>query len=101
SMAFQIQLAEAAGVAANQTISLVYGPSTNLSTTSRVQQVGLRGLTTADFNNRTATTTWSGTTAGAINSASVTRTNTIFPASGLTFIWTPTAGCTGTPSSGG
>jgi hypothetical protein len=89
-MNFQIRLFEG-GVSGVQTISVMYGPQTNLSTTSRTQQVGLRGATTADFNNRTSTTDWSATTAGTTSSSTVTRTNVIFPANGLTFIWTPPA----------
>ncbi len=99
-MQWQIQLAEGGGVASNQTISIVYGPQTNLSTTSRTQQVGLRGATNADYNNRTSTTDWSATTAGTANSSLVTRTNVIYPASGLTFVWSPPSVCNGTPTAG-
>ncbi|MBK7525178.1 MAG: fibronectin type III domain-containing protein [Saprospiraceae bacterium] len=52
-------------------------------------KVGLRGASNSDFNNRTTTTNWSATTSGGSNSASCSVSNTIFPAAGLTFTWTP------------
>ena len=80
-MNFQIRLNET-----SNTISIVYDiPYVNASAT---RQVGLRGATNADFNVRTSTTSWSATTAGVSNSATVTISNTIFPASGQTFTWT-------------
>jgi hypothetical protein len=97
---FQIQLNEGGGVTSNQTINIVYGPHANLSTTSRTQQVGLRGATNADFNNRTSTTDWNSTSAGTINTNTVTRTNLIFPAPGLTYTWNPITPCTDPPTPG-
>ncbi len=91
---FQILLNETT----NQ-IQLVYGPySTNA--TSSVYQIGLRGATNADFNNRTTTTDWSATTAGGVNTATNTLSTTVFPASGQTYTWTPPAPCAGTPTAG-
>ncbi|MFA6058074.1 MAG: T9SS type A sorting domain-containing protein [Taibaiella sp.] len=81
---FQVTLEET-----TNKINVIYGTNTTLSTTSRTQQVGLRGAANTDYNNRTSATSWSTTTAGASNSATVTRTNTITPTSGLTFTWSP------------
>ena len=83
---FQLRLDET-----TNRISTVYGPSYNINTTARTNQVGLRGASNADFNNRSgaAGSPWDSTTAGTANSASVSRDNTNFPASGLTFIWSP------------
>jgi hypothetical protein len=100
AMDFQIRLQEGGGIAANQSISLVYGPLTNESTTARTNQVGLRGATNTDFNNRSSATDWNATIAGTLNTSSVTRTNVIFPASGLTYTWTPPSVCAGTPAPG-
>lgn len=95
---FQIRLNQANDVANNQTIQFVYGPMTNL--TSITVQVGLRGTTNATFNNRTTTTSWSATTAGTTNSSTCTVSATIFPASGLTFTYTPPPACAGLPNGG-
>ncbi|MCC2591481.1 fibronectin type III domain-containing protein [Chryseobacterium sp. MFBS3-17] len=83
---FQVRLAESAN-----TVAIVYGPQYNISTTSRTNQVGLRGATNTDYNNRTASisTPWDNSTAGTSNSSTVARNNTNFPAPGLTYLWTP------------
>jgi len=91
---FQIKLYETSNVA-----QIVYGSFTQ-NATGRTPQVGIRGASSADFNNRTTTTDWSATTAGAVNTATCTLSSTIFPASGLTFTWTPPPPCTGTPAPG-
>jgi|GEM_PF-5153343 hypothetical protein len=79
---FQIQLLETSNI-----IKIVYGSYATTATSSA--QVGLRGLTNTDFNNRTSTTSWSATTAGTLNTSSVTLSSTVLPSSGLNFIWTP------------
>lgn len=83
---FQLRLAET-----SNRISIVYGPGYNINTTARTNQVGLRGSSSADFNNRSgaAGIAWDSTVAGTSNSATVSRDNTNFPASGLTFNWAP------------
>jgi len=91
---FQIRLNET-----SNTIDLVYGSFTT-NTSSTTVQVGLRGASNADFNNRATTTNWAATTAGASNSASCTLSNTVFPASGQTFTFTPPVPCSGTPAPG-
>ncbi len=90
---FQIVLNET-----SNTIQFIYDvPYVN---TSGTHQVGLRGASSSDYNNRTTTTDWSSTTSGSSNSASCSVSNTIYPASGLTFTWTPPSPCTGTPNPG-
>ena len=81
---FQIILTET-----SNTISNVYNILGPTSTTSNTYQIGLRGSSSSDFNNRTTTTNWSATTAGGTNAATVTLSNTVFPTSGLTYLWTP------------
>ena len=64
-------------------------------------QFGLGGTTATDFNNRTTTTNWAATTAGATNAAKCdVNTGVIYPASGTTFIWSPPAICNGQPTAG-
>lgn len=90
---FQIRLNEG-----TNTIDLVYGTMTNNATSTTVQ-VGLGGDASTDYYNRSTTTDWSATTAGAINTASCTLSSTVYPVSGLTFTFTPpAAGAPGSPS---
>ena len=85
---FQIKLNET-----TNTIQFVYdilGPGLGTgSATATTFQVGIRGATA--FNNRTTTTNWSSTTAGTLNTSTVTLSSTVKPASGLTYTWTPPA----------
>ncbi|HNA33456.1 MAG TPA: hypothetical protein PL106_10080, partial [Flavobacteriales bacterium] len=86
-MTGQIRLYEASGV-----VEMVYG--TGIQGATYTPQVGLRGGTgTTDFNNRTTTTDWAATTAGATSSATCTYSTTSYPASGQTFTWTPPVPC--------
>ena len=96
-MSFQLRLAET-----SNTVSIVYGDYFSVNTASKTNQIGLRGATNADFNNRIGAVgnSWNNTTAGTSNSSSVSRDNTNFPVSGLTFTWTPPVICTGTPLGG-
>lgn len=80
---FQIRLYETSNL-----IQVRYGSNT-FATTSLTSQVGIRGASNADYNNRTSTTNWGATTAGNLNTNTITSSNSIFPASGLTFTWTP------------
>ncbi len=80
---FQIKLYET-----TQKIEFVYGPFTAVyNGTPSTVQVGLRGASNADFNNRTTTTDWTATTAGTTNAASMALTDLIYPPSGLTYNW--------------
>jgi len=85
---FQIKLNET-----TNTIVFVYnilGPGLGTgSATATTFQVGIRGATA--FNNRTTTTNWASTTAGTLNTSTVTLSSTAKPASGLTYTWTPPA----------
>lgn len=80
---FQIRIYETTNI-----IEVVYG-SVTANATAIIPQVGLRGATNADFNNRTSSTTWSASTAGGANTASMTLSSTVFPASGQIYRWTP------------
>ncbi|HLF52238.1 hypothetical protein, partial [Flavobacterium sp.] len=90
---FQIRLSET-----TNEIKFVYGSSglavgtTNSSTT---KQIGLRGATNTDFNNRTNATTvlFTASTSGTLNTntqaySSVNATPGV-PSNGLTYTWTP------------
>jgi hypothetical protein len=94
---FQIRLNET-----TNTINTVYNIQGPTSATARTFEVGLRGSSNTDFNNRTTTTNWSSTTAGTLNSSTVTLSNTVKPTSGLIYTWTPPVipVCSGTPNPG-
>jgi subtilisin-like proprotein convertase family protein len=85
---FQIILNETSNI-----LSVVYGTCTATSTTALTCEVGLRGTTNTDYNNRSTTTNWNTTTGGGVNNASCTSSNTVMPASGLTFSWIPPGPC--------
>jgi len=91
---FQIRVNKTSGL-----INVVYGNMLSVTATTTYQpQVGLRGVTNTDYNNRRLTTSvpdaapsWDDTVAGTSNSHNVRFTNTApaaVPASGLTFTWT-------------
>jgi hypothetical protein len=85
---FQIILKETTNI-----IEIIYnilGPS---STAAVAYQVGLRGASSSDFNNRSSTSTWTSSTAGTANSNTITLSNTVKPTSGQTFTWTPPSPC--------
>lgn len=85
-LSFQLKLTET-----SNTIQIVYGDHFNISTISRTNQIGLRGATNTDFNNRIGAVgnPWTNTTVGTANGSTVSRDNANFPAPGLTFMWTP------------
>jgi hypothetical protein len=83
---FQIRLNETTNV-----IQIVYGTCATTYTTDLTVQVGLRGASNADFNNRATTNNWPGSTAGGANTATC-NTGTgagELPTNGLTYTWTP------------
>ncbi len=94
SFDFQIRLNEGTNV-----VQFVYGRITKNPTNTAVQ-VGLRGSSAAVFNNRTSATSWTATTAGAINSSTVALTTSITPPVGLTFTYTPPVAAVPTVSTG-
>lgn len=79
---FQIKLYET-----SDKIEFVYGSITG--DTGSGLQVGLRGITQDDYNNRTTTTDWTATTNGTNYSSTCTLSSTVKPSSGLTFVFTP------------
>jgi hypothetical protein len=83
---FQIILEET-----TNNVYVVYNAATPTGTASILPQVGLRGASSADFNNRTTTTNWAATSAGGSNLATCTYNNTVSPGAGLTFTWTAPA----------
>jgi hypothetical protein len=92
---FQICLNEGGGIATSQSITILYGACTATNTSTGVTvQVGLRGLTNADFNDRNTATDWATTTLGAANTATCVTSPTINPVSGLAFNYMPPAACT-------
>lgn len=79
---FQIRLYETTNV-----VEYVYGSFTGVN--SQTAQVGLRGATNADYFNRTTTTNWAASAAGTANTATMSLSTTVLPASGLTYTFTP------------
>jgi len=77
---------------ATNVVTIIYGGTitANAATTPDIQ-VGLRGLTNADFNNRTTTTNWSTATAGGTNAAACRFAGAVKPAVGQTYTFTPIA----------
>ncbi|MBC7411103.1 MAG: T9SS type A sorting domain-containing protein [Bacteroidia bacterium] len=102
---FQIHLQETTNV-----ISIVYSSgayligSTTISGTNA--QVGLRGTSNADFNNRfnATSTLFTASTKGTVNTNAQSYNTTVatpgMPSSGLTYTWTPAVACSGTPTAG-
>ncbi len=86
NFSFQIRLEET-----TNKVVLMYGTMIN-NATATTAQVGLRGdpaTTASNYANRTTTTDWTATTAGAAASNTCTLSSTVLPASGTTFAWTP------------
>ena len=81
---FQIRLNET-----TNTINIIYNIQGPTSATATTFQIGLRGSANTNFNNRTTTTNWASTTAGTLNSSTVTLSSTVKPTTGLTYTWTP------------
>ncbi len=80
-ISFQIRLTPSTGL-----IRFVYGGTINGGATALVlQQVGLRGGTNADFNNRSTSADWTATTTGSTNDASCAFSPSVTPSPGLTF----------------
>lgn len=89
---FQIRIYET-----TNKIDIVYGTCTITNTTSRTCQIGLRGSSNADYNNRTlaSSSTWlNSTDKGSVSNASVNSFSTSVPTSGTTFTWLPNSSLT-------
>lgn len=84
---FQIKLYET-----SNNVEFVYGTMSPITT--RSAQVGLRGASNSDFNNRSVvsgTNTWATSAAGSSNTATCTvNTTGLVPTSGQTYRWTYT-----------
>ncbi len=85
-MNFQIRLSEN-----SNKIELAYGAWSSTSVSGTNLQVGLKGATNSDFNNRTTNADWSATSSGIFNSSIVTFNSTVNPTNGLTYTFTPPA----------
>ena len=83
-------------------IEVIYGNSGTNSLTSFTGEIGLRGLSNADFNNRSiiAGGAYNTSNAGVVNSANGIISSTIAPSSGQIYRWTPPNPCAGAPSAG-
>lgn len=84
---FQIKLYETTNVA-----ELVFGKWTLAAGKSTTVKLGLKGTTT-DFHTRITDTDWTNTTKSASISSACKWSETCFPKPGLTFTFTPPAGC--------
>lgn len=85
---FQIRLEET-----TNKVVLSYGLMT-VNATSGSPQVGMRAepaTAATNYANRTTTTDWSATTAGTAANSTCTLSNTVYPANGTTFTWSPPA----------
>ncbi len=70
-------------------LEINYGPSTVAGGPTFACQVGLRGANNTDYKNRSSTTNWSATAAGGASNATVDLKNSIVPANGLNFTFSP------------
>lgn len=77
---FQIRLEET-----TNDIVIQYGTMTESSSYS--YQVGLRGNSSADFNNRKTSTDWLNTIPGTTNTATCLLSTSVYPSNGLKFNW--------------
>lgn len=93
AFSFQIRLSETSNV-----ISTVYGPGAYIAgstTVSGTAQIGLRGTSNTDFNNRLNATTLeffnstAGTASSSTQSFNTANATPGMPSSGLTYTWTP------------
>lgn len=92
---FQIRLHETSNV-----VEVVYGSFLNNATTGTAE-VGLRGSTNADFNNRlvNAANAWAVSIAGIANNSNVSFNNGgLIPSNGQVYRWTPPSPCSGIPA---
>lgn len=92
---FQIRLCETTNI-----VEVMYGTFVNNATTGNAQ-VGLRGSTNADFNNRIVNTAnpWASSIPGNANTSSADFNNSgLTPVSGQWYRWIPPSPCQGTPA---
>lgn len=85
---FQIRLSETSNI-----IQIAYGSCSPSSNTTLTAEVGLRGRTNSDYNNRSQSSnaTWSGnTSSGTANTDSNRTRSNSYPNNGLIYSWYPT-----------
>lgn len=96
-MDFQVRLYETSNV-----IEMVYNTVTvatsGTSGTHDLVQVGLKGASNADYNNRSSNSNWGSSMSGTSNAATLTLSNTVKPAAGLKYTWTPYVCMTSVPT---
>jgi hypothetical protein len=97
-ISFQIILKEAAAVAGNQSVEIVFGNVNTLVGSTLSVQCGLRGNNAADFNARTTNSNWSASTAATVNTQVLDFSSVIQPVNGETYSWLP---CSSAPGSVG
>lgn len=82
---FQIRLHETTNI-----VEIMYGSTTDVTySINNSVQVGLRGASNTDFNNRATSSNWNNTVQGGANGSTCSTTIAIVPPSGLIFRWTP------------
>ena len=81
-LSFQVRMNPATG-----TIRFIYGGTIAGTATVGALQVGLRGTTNADFNNRTNASGWALSNTGSSNGAVCSFSNVLTPTSGLTYTY--------------
>lgn len=86
NLSFQIRLTETSNM-----VEVMYGVCTTTTTANNTCQVGLRGNSTADFNNRlvATTATWATSSPGTLNTSSCAYSATLVPVSGQVYQWDP------------
>ncbi|MPT36328.1 MAG: hypothetical protein E2604_14875, partial [Flavobacterium sp.] len=87
SFNFQIRLSETTNI-----IQIIYGSCSPSSTTTLNAEVGLRGRTNADYNNRSqsSNSTWYGNTSSGTSNTDTNRTRSnSYPNNGLVYSWYP------------
>ncbi len=94
SLNFQIKISDDGSIAIN------YGNCVRLASNTNVHlpEVGVRDF--SSYLNRTTTSNWAATLAGATNTASCTFSATVLPVNGLSFVYSPAPPCSGTPNAG-
>jgi hypothetical protein len=82
----------------NGSIQYVYGLNFQGSPSATNAKTGLRGTTSSDYINRTASgnagSNWNNTIAGTYSSAGIATNYNFLPSQGLTFNWTAPSACT-------
>ncbi len=84
---FQIRLSETSNI-----IQIIYGSCSPSSNTTLTAEVGLRGRTNADYNNRSqsSNSTWYGNTSSGTSNTDTNRTRSnSYPNNGLVYSWYP------------